>query len=267
MPVQLEDFHEGGITFTTLRIAHPPLNILDLDHCRELSSLIHQIRADDRCRVVVLRGDGSCFSAGVDIEQHTAELMPELLPAFHEVFHALLGLRAVTIAAVHGHCMGGAAELVFACDRAIAEETARISLPEIKVGCYPPVAIPLLCARIGQGRASEMILTGEGFPVARLVEWGLVDRVVPRGELDAGVSEERARYHGKSPSVLGMAAALLHEEARRAWGDRIPALEGEYLEKLLPHPDATEGIAAFQERRPPRWAAPEEGIDPQEALR
>ena len=108
-------------------------------------------------RIVILRGSGRCFSTGVDIEQHTPELMPTLLPAFHEIFHRLLDLHAVTIAAVHSFCLGGAAELAFACDRVVAEETARLGFPEITVGCYPPVAIPLMARRIGQGRAAQMI--------------------------------------------------------------------------------------------------------------
>ncbi|MEE8143523.1 MAG: enoyl-CoA hydratase/isomerase family protein [Planctomycetota bacterium] len=261
MTIHRQDRVQDGLTDTVVTLDHAPLNVLDLHHCQELVSTLNEVRADDRTRLLVLRGAGRCFSAGVDIQQHTQELMPTLLPAFHDIFHALLGLPAITIAAVHGHCMGGAAELILACDRVVVEEDARVSFPEILVGCYPPVAIPLLVHRAGHGRAVGAICSGEEIPVSTLDLWGLVDRVVPSGGLDEAIEEELRRYRGKSPAVLGMTAELLHEEGRRAWGDRIPHLEEHYLERLLPHPDVAEGIRAFLEKRKPRWQSLDQGID------
>ncbi len=109
MPVHLETTMEKGLPIATLTIENPPVNVIDLDHCHELTSCLHEIIADDRARILVIRGAGECFSAGLDIEQHTPEKMPELLPAFHEIFHNLLRVRALLIAAIHGHCLGGAA--------------------------------------------------------------------------------------------------------------------------------------------------------------
>lgn len=108
--------------------------------------------------------------------------------------------------------------------------------------------------RLGPGRAAEMILAGTEIPATTLSAWGAVDRLAPdAASLDAALTEEIALYQDKSPAVLGMAAKLLHDEAARRWGGQIDALEREYLARLLPHPDASEGIAAFGERRPPRW--------------
>lgn len=261
MTIHRDDQVQGGLTVTTVTIDNAPINVLDLEHCRELSSVLSEIRADDRTRVLVLRGSGRCFSAGVDIRQHTRKLMPTLLPAFHRIFRELLLLPTINIAAVHGICMGGAAELALACDRVVATEDARLSFPEIKVGCYPPVAIPLLTHRAGYGRAVHAICSGEEMPVAEMAAAGLVNRVAASGALDDAIAAELASYHGKSPAVLGFTATLLHAEAQRAWGERIPELEEEYLEKLLPHPDATEGVAAFQEKRSPVWKSLDDPID------
>ena len=256
MTIQRKDQEVGSVTLTTIEMDHAPANVLDLEHVRELASVIHQIRADDRTRLLVLRGAGSVFSTGVDIREHTPEVMPTLLPAFHQLFESLLGLPAITIAALHGRCLGGAAELAFACDRVVAEKSTEIGLPEIQLGCFPPVAIPQLVSRVGSGRATELILGGENIPVTTLKEWGLVDVVVEANELDKGVETEITRYSKWSPAVLGQVAHLLHEEIRHHWARRIPAVEHDYLENLLPHPDCSEGIAAFVEKRDPKWQEP-----------
>ncbi|MFN0060281.1 MAG: enoyl-CoA hydratase/isomerase family protein [Planctomycetota bacterium] len=267
MTIILQNSRIEDIEVATLIIDHPALNILDLEHCEELCSCLQEVHADDRARLVVLRGGGRCFSAGVDITQHTPELMPTLLPKFHEVFEHLLRLRAVTIAAVHGHCLGGAAELALACDRVLSESTARIGLPEIALGCFPPVAIPFLAARIGQGRAIEMMIGGRATALDELAKLGLVHRIGAAGQLDQLLSEEYSMYAGKSPALLGIIAGLMHEEARRLWATRIPAVEKEYLERLLPHPDVVEGISAFLAKRSPKWQDPDERPDPLEVLR
>ena len=266
MAIQLSEHEEGGIQVATITLDSPPLNVLDLDECREFNSCLSQIRADDRARVVVIRGAGKSFSAGVDIREHTPELMPKLLPAFHAIFHDLLSLRAVTVAAVHGNCLGGGAEIALACDRVITEASARIAFPEIRLACYPPVALTLIPYRGGPGIATEMILGANEIEPKQLLSWRLIDRIVEPGRLDEGIQAELKLYHGKSPAVLGMAAALLHEEACRGWGDRISHVQQEYLEVLLPHRDVQEGISAYLEKRPPVWQSPDAEVKPEDSL-
>ncbi len=264
MAIHRTDTRSGTLTVATVTIDHAPANVLDLEHVRELASVLHQVRADDRARVLILRGADTVFSTGVDIKEHTPETMPELLPAFHSLFEALLGIPAITIAALHGRCLGGAAELAFACDRIVAETGTEIGLPEIQLGCFPPVAIPQLVARLGIGRATGMILGGGNIPVEDLQSWGLVDSIAPNGGLEAAIDLEVARYSKWSPAVIGQVAHLLHEETRHHWARRIPAVEADYLENLLPHPDCAEGIAAFLEKREPVWQEPEGLMSPDE---
>lgn len=252
MAILSERMRSGSLTVTTITISRPPLNVLDTDHCRELTEALRRVAKDGETRIVVIRGDGKCFSTGVEIREHTPEKMPTLLPAFHDIFEVLLSLPAITLAAVHEYCLGGAAELAFACDRTLATATARIGFPESRVGCYPPVALPLLSARVGTGRALELILDGREARLSDLVAWGLV-HVAEGSDLDALIGREIARYHDKSPAVVGMVATMLHQEAQRSWADRIRSYEREYLHEMLTHPDAVEGIAAFLDRRPPRW--------------
>lgn len=252
MPIRREDTQQGLLRVTTVLLDHAPRNILDLGHCRELHRILAEIADEGKARIVVLRGTGDQFSTGVEIRQHTPERMPALLPAFHDIFDALLALEAITIAAVHGWCLGGGAELALACDRVLAREDARFGFPEIKVGCFPPVAIALLTARASVGQALPLILEGRDFAARDLVSSGLVSSIT-KGGLDELISREIAKYSDKSPFVVGLVARELHAEAKRAWGGRIRELERVYLEQLLQHPDASEGISAFLEKRAPIW--------------
>lgn len=252
MGIQCQKHRSGTLTVTTVTIARSPMNILDTAHCQDLTRALEEIRDEGESRIVVIRGGGKCFSTGVEIQEHTPAKLPALLPAFHDVFERLLDLPSITVAAVHGYCLGGAAELALACDRVIATSDARIGFPETRVGCYPPVALPLLSSRAGTGRAVELVLEGKEAPVRDLVDWGLV-HASEGTDLDALIAREISRYHDKSPAIVGMVARHLHEEARAAWAHRIRDYEKFYLEEVLPHPDASEGIGAFLERRPPRW--------------
>ena len=97
--------------------------------------------------VIVLSGEGKAFSAGVDVAAHTPDKVEEMLAKFHAVIRALVATKKVTIAAVHGHCLGGGAELAMVCDMVFTAETSQWGFPEIKLGCYPPVACTALgCA-------------------------------------------------------------------------------------------------------------------------
>ena len=264
MGILRTDKQHGTLTVTSVTFDRAPANVLDFEHVRELQSCLQQIRADDRTRVLIFRGSGKCFSTGVEIGEHTPEVMPELLPAFHALFDDLLGIPAITIAALHGNCLGGAAEFAFSCDRIIAEEGSVIGLPEIQLGCYPPVAIPLLVSRIGVGRATEMILGGLPQDLQSLAEVGLIDTVCATGKLDECLDREINRYTDWSPAVVGLVARRLHEESRRQWAQQIPAVESDYLENLLPHPDCSEGIEAFLDKRTAQWQKPAGLMGPEE---
>ncbi len=261
--LHLEETMVGGLPCITLTLERGKTNVMDLDTCKLMVQMLADISKNDSARVVILRGAGRCFSTGVDIEQHTVQTMPELLPAFHEIFHRLLELPAITIAAVHGFCLGGAAELALACDRVIIDSNTKIGFPEIKVGCYPPIALALLPERIGHARAMHMILSGEFVSPKTLLAWGGVDVLSDGSDvqaaLDAAIAQELAAYEDKSPSMVGMVASLMHDRARAGWAKQIAHLEQHYLEQVLGHVDSNEGIEAFMQRRVPQWKKHEVG--------
>lgn len=124
----------------------PPLNVLDIAMMRELDAALARVATE--CDLLVLQGAGpKGFSAGAEVADHVPERVGEMLGAFHGVFRRLARVECVTIAAVSGLCLGGGMELATFCDFVVATEAAKFGQPEIKLACYPPVAMvtfPLL---------------------------------------------------------------------------------------------------------------------------
>jgi len=138
-PVHL---HRDG-RVATLTIDRPPLNILDISTIDRLGEAIAGLAADPELLVIVLRGAGErAFSAGVAVQDHTPDRVGPMLDSLHGTIRRLRDLDAVTIAAVHGHCLGGGMELAMACDLVIAGDDARFAVPEIELGCFPRGSAP-----------------------------------------------------------------------------------------------------------------------------
>src|SRR5512147_1750459 len=127
----------------------PPLNIIDIPMMHELAQALSEIESRSDISVILFEGDARAFSAGVDIKAHLPETIHEMLTSFHAVIRAVVASRKITIAAVQGTCLGGGAELAAVCDMAYTARDATWGFPEIKLGCYPPVAAVALPALVG----------------------------------------------------------------------------------------------------------------------
>jgi cyclohexa-1,5-dienecarbonyl-CoA hydratase len=233
-------------------IDRPPLNVLDRATVRALdAALARAVR--DGVSVLVLEGAGTrAFSAGVSVEDHDPAVVRETLALFHGVFRRLYAAPYVTISKVRGHCLGGGAELALFCDIAVASDNARFGLPEIGLGCFPPVAISAFPYRFGRA-ALELVLTGEQVDALAAQRAGLVTRWVPRDELDEYTDRLAAHIARQSAPVVALAVRT----ARQLWSPgferALEDAERAYLEELLPLPDHAEGLAAFREKREPRF--------------
>src|SRR5919109_2983583 len=153
------------------------------------SQAIADIESREDVSVLVLTGQGKTFSVGVDVGAHTPDKVECMLGKFHGVIRALIAAKKVTLAVVHGHCLGGGAELAMVCDLVYTTESAHWGFPEIKLGCYPPVAATVLAALVGQKQAADLILTGRTISGSEAAEIGLANRAVPTDELDRIVEE------------------------------------------------------------------------------
>jgi cyclohexa-1,5-dienecarbonyl-CoA hydratase len=232
----------------------PPLNVLDIPLLREFDAALAACAADTVTDVMVIQGAGQrAFSAGVDIRDHTRENVPEMLDVMHGVIRKLFAVPQITVALVHGVCLGGGCELASSCDFIIASEDSSFATPEIHVGCYPPVALARFSSLIGYHRAAEMILTGRKFSAHEALTMGLVNHVLPPDQLETGLASLVEELLGKSGAVLRIALKGLRELSLKGFSDALRRSEDLYRNELLGTNDVDEGIRAFLEKRKPKW--------------
>jgi cyclohexa-1,5-dienecarbonyl-CoA hydratase len=251
---RLEYIHEGRIA--RIVMAAPKANILDRAMIATLDRYVGSLQSRADLHAIVVGADGPHFSFGASVEEHLPDQIAGTLEALHGLLRAIVDLPAPTIAAVRGQCLGGGFELALACDLLIAEESAALGCPEIKLGVFPPAASALLAARIGSGRAASIVLSGESINGADAAAAGLVARVAPAGWLETDLEAWLgATFLPRSPAALRFAAQAVRRAVHRAIQEDLGALERLYLDQLMGQPDAVEGIRAFLERRQPRWSS------------
>jgi cyclohexa-1,5-dienecarbonyl-CoA hydratase len=236
-----------------IALNNPPLNIIDLPMMREFQEALAEIESRTDISTILFQGDARAFSTGVDIRAHVPDQIHEMLTSFHAVIRAIVALRKVTIAAVRGACLGGGAELAAVCDMVYTARDASWGFPEIKLGCYPPVAAVVLATLIGQKRAAELILTGRQFTGDEAAAMGLATRSVAAEELESVVERTRAELRALSPVALAHAKKAIYAWDAIHFDKGLARAEKIYLEELISTADAREGIIAFLDKRPPKW--------------
>jgi cyclohexa-1,5-dienecarbonyl-CoA hydratase len=159
----------------------------------------------------------------------------------------------ISLAAIHGHTLGGGAELAMMCDLVIAAANTQIGQPEIGLGCYPPVAAAHLPGAIGFHKASEVILVGEPLTAADAERCGLINKVVTRERLTEAVDVYVDKLLTKSSAVLALAKRALLEGAGRHFESALDRAQELYIRDLVRTEDMKEGMAAFLEKRAPSW--------------
>jgi len=234
-------------------LRHPPLNVIDLQMMQELSLALAEAEAMQDVFLIVLSGDSRTFSAGVDVAAHTPDKVEEMLARFHAIIRALVASKKVTVAAVRGHCLGGGAELAMVCDMVFTTASAQWGFPEIRLGCYPPVACTCLAALIGQKLAAELILTGRSIKGSEAAEIGLANRAFSDDELADAVEECLDHLSKLSPSALAVAKKAFYAWDAMHFDKGLARAERVYLDELMNTHDAHEGIRAFMEKRTPKW--------------
>jgi len=236
-----------------IRLQNPPLNVIDLAMMDELSLALTEIESLPGITVIIFSGTQKAFSVGVDVAAHTPDNVPEMLREFHAVIRALVASKKVTIAAVHGHCLGGGAELAMVCDLVYTSELATWGFPEIKLGCFPPVAVTALAALVGQKHAADLILTGRSITGKEAANIGLANAVLAEVDLEQAVQDAVQHLAQLSPAALAIT-----KKASYAWDSihfdkGLARAEKIYLEELMQTEDAREGIEAFVQKRAPEW--------------
>jgi len=236
-----------------ISLNHPSLNVIDVLMMEELLQAITEVESRKDVSVLVLTGQGKAFSVGVDVGAHTPDKVEGMLGKFHGVIRALIASTKVTIGVVHGHCLGGGAELAMICDVVYTTESALWGFPEIKLGCYPPVAVTALAAIVGQKQAADLILTGRTISGTEAAAIGLVNRAVSDNRLLRTVEETAGQLVKLSPATLAIAKKAIYAWDSVHFDKGLARAEKIYLEELIKTQDAQEGIEAFLHKREPQW--------------
>jgi cyclohexa-1,5-dienecarbonyl-CoA hydratase len=236
-----------------ITLHNPRMNVIDLPMMEELVQALAEVEANPEISVVILSGSEKDFSVGVDVAAHTPDKAEQMLAKFHSVIRLLVASKKVSIAAVHGHCLGGGAELAMVCDLVYTSETATWGFPEIKLGCYPPVAVTALAALVGQKHAADLILTGRSISGSEAGSIGLANRAVPDGEVESVVQQAVGYLSRLSPVSLAITKKAIYAWDSMHFDKGLARAEKIYLEELMKTADAREGIDAFIQKREPVW--------------
>jgi cyclohexa-1,5-dienecarbonyl-CoA hydratase len=246
------DKHDGVVR---LVLNKPPLNVLDIAMMREIGTALESLSEDAAVKVLVFEAaQGSkAFSAGVEVAEHTADKVEEMIAVFHRIFRLLDALSVPTVAVVGGAALGGGCELALFCDMIVASEKASFGQPEIQVGVFAPVAAVALSGIIGPKKAMELLLTGERIQAAEAERLGLVNKVVPPDELGTAADAIVGKLSRLSAAVLRLTKRAVRAGGTGSFEDALAAVEEVYLRRLMATEDAQEGLTAFLEKRAPVW--------------
>jgi cyclohexa-1,5-dienecarbonyl-CoA hydratase len=233
-------------------LSAPPGNVLDAQMMGEICACLDEATADAGLKAIVFEGEGKHFCFGASVPEHVKEKAPEMIRGFHGLFKKLLASAIPSFALVRGQCLGGGMELAAFCNFVVAEPSAKFGQPEIVLGVLPPVAALILPGIVGQSRADDLVITGRSIDAQTALAWGLVHAVADDGE--KLIAEALGKHFlPKSASSLRHA----NRAVREAWHRELPAaldrMERAYVDDLMGTHDANEGIAAFLEKRTPRW--------------
>lgn len=239
----------------TLTINRPPYNVLDIKTMREMNQALQDVKARQKelKLLVITQAGAKAFSTGVDVKDHTADKMDEMIEVFHGIFRNMVQLDLPTLAVVNGFALGGGCEVAIFCDMVIASEKSQFGQPEIKLAVYPSMVVAWLPRLIGQKKAFEFILTGDSIDAKEAERIGLINLAVPEEQLPQEVEKFIKRLADKSPVALKWAKRATLQGMDVDFEQALKRSEAIYTGDLMRTHDANEGLKAYMEKRQPVW--------------
>ena len=255
-PLLLRQQDNGVVT---LRMNRPlQFNALSEAMLDALDHELAEIASDPAVRCVVLAGAGKAFCAGHDLREMRGSprlaYYQALFARCSRVMQAIQALPVPVIARVHGIATAAGCQLVASCDLAIASASARFAVSGINVGLFCSTPAVALSRNVSTKRAFDMLVSARFIDATTAMDWGLINEAVDDDELDAAVSRKVSEIVAKSPSAVRYGKSMFYRQRRMALGDAY-AYASDVMARNMMEEDACEGIDAFLEKRPPRWAA------------
>jgi enoyl-CoA hydratase/carnithine racemase len=247
---------EGGVA--TLALDDPGTrNALSDAMLDALHGALARARDDDEVRCVVLTSThATTFSSGGDLGGFAADVplvhKHRDIGRFPALFTLLAELGKPSLCAANGHVLAGALGLALACDLVLAREGATFGTPEINVGVFPFMVSALLFRDVPRKKVNEMLLLGDRFDAHEAARLGIVNRVLPAAEFDAGVRDWAARLAAKSPVLMRMGKDAMRRQMDMPFEDALDFLRAQ-LALAFSTQDIQEGVRAFFEGREPVW--------------
>ncbi len=235
-----------------LRLARPKANIVDAAMIAALDAAYAAAEGDRALRAVLLDAEGSQFSFGASVEEHLPATFEAMLKGLHALVLRMMACPVPVLVAIKGQCLGGGLEVAAAGHLLFAAPEAKLGQPEIVLGVFPPFASCILPERMPRAAAEDLLLSGRSIDGKEAHRLGLVNAVAddPEAAALAYFDAHLARLSASSLR-LGTAAAR-YDMVERVRG-KLAELERRYAAVLMKTHDAREGLAAFLEKRPPRW--------------
>jgi len=243
-------------TVAHLTLNRPKQNIMNMEMLREISSAIDSLSTREDVRMILLDAAPECqgyFSMGVGVEGYFAQMVFQMMDAFHDVFRAMIEISKPILCVVDGVASGAGAELAAFCDLVVASENAQFRQPEIKLGVFPPLGAVVYPRLIGPHRAMELLVTGDPINAAEAMALGLVNRVVPQAKLQETVEALVKRISEQSGPVLRLLKRVVFEGTWHPFDQALKRSQDLYLRDLFELEDSQEGLHALLEKRKPVW--------------
>jgi cyclohexa-1,5-dienecarbonyl-CoA hydratase len=249
-PLKVWTEAEGALL--RLRLARPKANIVDAAMIGALHAAFDSHRTTQGLRAVLLDAEGPHFSFGASVEEHLPGRCADMLRSLHELLLAMLEFPVPVLVAVRGQCLGGGLEVALAGSQIFATPDAQLGQPEIRLGVFAPAASVLLPYRVSQPAAEDLLFSGRSISGTEAKAIGLVNDV--SSDPEAAALAYFAQYlSAKSAASLSCAVQAVRGGMVKRVRWRLAEVEQLYLDKLMQTHDANEGLAAFMDKRAPKW--------------
>lgn len=239
----------------TVTICNPTKrNPIGTAQAEEIVSALERLDRDADVRVIVITGANEAFSAGGDLDEFLATIdsgataLWDTGEPWQRLFSIIPSLSKPVIARVAGPAMAGGCGLVASCDFALAAENARFATPEIKIGLFALLILPMLIRRIGERHALDMVLTGRTIDAAEAMRFGLVNKVVPRGQLDISVDGLTSQFAAIPPATMARAKHAFRTISAAGFTEGMEIARG-IRGAFMGSNELKEGISRFLQER------------------